>query len=55
MREKIGYVYYAASLLGHTVDYQKAMKIADRFTLLELRRIYLKVKNTGRRVYEKAS
>jgi len=55
-REKIGYVYLAAGLLGHQMTWQKALRIADRFTVDELRRIYLKIKMTGcRRTYEKAS
>lgn len=49
MNQKVGLVYYSATLLGHQMTYVKACKIAGNFTLDELRRIYLKIKNTGRR------
>lgn len=49
MNQKVGLVYYSATLLGHQMTYTKALKVADKFTLDELRRIYLKIKNTGRR------
>lgn len=48
-RLKINYVFWSATLLGHKMDYVKACKVAQRFTLDELRRIYLKISNTGRR------
>jgi len=53
-RQKIGLVYYSASLLGHKITWTKAIEIADAFTLEELTRIYLRIKATGtRRVYDK--
>ena len=39
-RRKVSMVYYIASKMGKTVDYKKACKIADHFTIDQLDRLY---------------
>jgi len=41
---KVNYVYWSASLLGKRISYPEALRMANRFTEDELRRIYLKLK-----------
>jgi len=50
-RHKTILVEKSAHLLGHKLSWEKTVRIADRFTLSELLRIYNKINSTGRRVY----
>ena len=39
-RAKVNYAYWIAGAMNRTMTYDKAKKIAERFTLKELERIY---------------
>jgi hypothetical protein len=41
---KVNYVYWNASLLNKRISYPEALRIANKFSEEELRRIYLKLK-----------
>lgn len=47
--KKIDLVYWSAGLLGWKLTIDKARQIADRFTEMELVRVFLRIKNAGRR------
>ena len=54
MKTKVDYICGAAELLGHTLTWDVAKAIADKFTLGELQRIYLRIQGAGsRRIYAK--
>jgi hypothetical protein len=49
-KEKIALIVDSAKMLGHNPTLDKIVRIAEAFTLTELKRINTKIKNTGRRV-----